>query len=99
MNKDQLSKQLHQALRNQGMTSRLAVQSVTEIIRIMRGAVIQGQSISMRGFGTIQYTTMQAKEGRNFQTGLPVHIPKRHRIRFVPSFQLTQIINERFAEE
>lgn len=49
-------------------------------------ALIEGDSVSLRGFGTFHRKTLAAKVGQNFKGG-SVKIPQRTTIRFIPSQQ------------
>lgn len=64
----------------------LAVQhSITE-------ALAKGERITLPGFGTFKVITTAARTGRNPQTGAPVEIPAKRKVKFAPSEKLKDLV-------
>ena len=56
-------------------------------------SVKQGDKISWPGFGSFSTTERAAREGRNPQTGAPVHIPASTAMKFSASSTLKNTLN------
>ena len=64
----------------------LAVQhSITE-------ALAKGERITLPGFGTFKVITTAARTGRNPQTGEPVDIPAKRKVKFTPNEKLKDLV-------
>jgi nucleoid DNA-binding protein len=62
-----------------------AFSAVTSIVEIMSNTLQQGESIYLRGLGTLKVVTSKPKKARNISTGETVMIPERKRVKFIPS--------------
>lgn len=64
----------------------LAVQhSITE-------ALAKGERITLPGFGTFKVVETAARTGRNPQTGEPVDIPAKRKVKFTPNEKLKDLV-------
>ena len=58
------------------------------------GAQLQdGESVTLRGFGTFKPIDNPARTARNPKTGEPVNVPAKRRVSFVAGKDLKEIIN------
>lgn len=64
----------------------MAVQhSITE-------ALTRGDRITLPGFGTFKLVETAARTGRNPQTGEPIDIPAKRKVKFAPSDKLKDLV-------
>lgn len=57
----------------------------------VKGTLVRGDHIEIRGFGTFKVRHRKARTGRNPKTGEPVEVPSRN----VPVFQPSRLLRER----
>jgi integration host factor subunit beta len=50
---------------------------VDTIFEGMADALIQGEGLEIRGFGSLKVTNRRARHGRNPRTGASVHVPAK----------------------
>lgn len=82
------------ARHNSTLTRKHAELVVNTIFDAMRGALVEGDRIEIRGFGTFQVRTHEPKLGRNPRTGASVPISRRR----VPFFRVGKELRERVDE-
>lgn len=63
------------------------------VIEIIRDSIVSGNPLAITGFGKFEVVDVQARVGRNPQTGEEVKIPARKKIKFVPSKELKESVN------
>ena len=68
----------------------LVVESLTKIIT---GALIQEDKVTLSGFGTFSTRYRARRQGRNPQTGLPLLIPASNVVTFKPLKALKTALN------
>ena len=61
---------------------KLAADAVENVLIAMRNALIRGQNIELRHFGTFRVLDRKQRLGRNPKTGVPAVIPASMRVRF-----------------
>jgi len=66
-----------------GITKKQAGEAVDAFIEAVKGALAEGEKVSLIGFGTFSVKERAAREGRNPRTGKKIKIPKKT----VPSFK------------
>ena len=59
----------------------------------MEQAFAQGEDVSIKNFGRFDVKITKEHEGRNPQTGEPIIIPEKKRIRFTTGEPLRRVIN------
>ena len=82
------------ALRS-GLTKGRAEMVVSTIFDAMTEALVQGDGIEIRGFGSFTVRQYKAYEGRNPRTGQPVHVPPKK----LPFFKVGKDLRERVNGE
>jgi nucleoid DNA-binding protein len=87
MNKTDIVK----ALRNQGVKN--ADATFDKLVTVLTLTLISGEDIVIRNFGKLQPRTHNAVTRRNPQTGVPVDVPERQSVAFVPSRVLKARLN------
>ena len=67
---------------------------VDTIFESMADALVQGDRIEIRGFGSLKVTNRPARQGRNPMTGEAVHIP----VKKFPLFKIGKELHERINQ-
>ena len=76
-----------------GVTKNTVSNVVKTLFMEMEQAIAQGEDVSIKNFGRFDVTTTKEHEGRNPQTGEPIIIPEKKRIRFTTGEPLRRVIN------
>ena len=79
MNKADLVKEVAKVVK----TRKDAQAAVDRVFSAITGALKRGQAVTLVGFGTFKVQQRKARQGRNPQTGAPLHIAARKAPRFV----------------
>ena len=79
MTKSQLVEKLATA---SGVTKKQAQGMLDGLVSIIVGSVKKGDPVKLPGLGTFKKVQSKARMGRNPQTGEPVKIPARKKVRF-----------------
>ncbi len=90
MKKDELVKELAVSEKLHLST---AVKAVDGILRIVKETLAKGESITLRGFGTIAPVMRDERTARNFKTGGTVTIPAHRTVNIRPSRELKEMLN------
>ena len=65
-------------------------------LKAVQGAIaavlVNGDKITLPGFGTLKVVETAARTGRNPQTGEPVEIPAKRKIKFNPTQALKDLV-------
>ena len=65
-------------------------------LKAVQGAIaavlVNGDKITLPGFGTFKVVETAARTGRNPQTGEPVEIPAKRKIKFNPTQALKELV-------
>ncbi len=77
-----------------GHTRKRAEQVVNEIFQNMEDALIRGDRIEIRGFGSFKTKHYAAYTGRNPKTGEPIEVPAK----VLPVFKVGRALRERVSE-
>jgi integration host factor subunit beta len=59
----------------------------------IKEAILRGEEIELRGFGSFRFRQRDSRSGRNPRTGEPVHVPSKKVLYFKPSKILKNLIN------
>jgi integration host factor subunit beta len=92
MTKADLIEQVHEAI-GPGVTKRDCAAVVNAFLNAVKGAVVQGNRIEIRGFGTFKVRERRTRMARNPRTGDPVRVPKRK----VPVFKPSRLLRDEVA--
>ncbi len=84
MNKGELIDQVSGA---SGVSKKDVEAVVNQLIDAVQDAVARDEKVTIPGFGAWSRTDRKAREGRNPQTGAPVHIPASKGVKFAPGSQ------------
>lgn len=68
---------------------------VSHFFDIIKEALMHGEEIELRGFGSFRFRKREARSGRNPRTGEPVQVPSKKVLYFKPSKLLKNQINQK----
>ncbi len=90
MNKHQLENELATSAK---LPLSTAVRAIDGLIRIAKEKLAEGEEISIRGFGTLSPVNRDERKGRNPQTGEETTIPAHRSVKFRPSKEFKETLN------
>lgn len=61
----------------------------------IKDAILRGEEIELRGFGSFRFRQREGRSGRNPRTGEPVEVPPKKVLYFKPSKLLKNMINQK----
>lgn len=93
MNKSQLI----DAVTDRLGSRREASTAVETVLDTVIRAVVEGDPVSVTGFGTIEARPRPARYARNPQTGSRMHLPARRAVRFRPGANFQDLVAGRKA--
>ncbi|OGD26601.1 MAG: integration host factor subunit beta [Candidatus Aminicenantes bacterium RBG_19FT_COMBO_59_29] len=70
-----------------------AEEGVNLFFHSIKEAILQGEEIEIRGFGSFRFRKRTSRSGRNPRTGEPVKVPPKKVLYFKPSKLLKELIN------
>lgn len=76
-----------------------AVQAIDGALCVIRETLAKGDSVVLRGFGTISPVQCKERTARNFQTGSPCVIPAHRSVKLMVSKQLVKFLNREEGKE
>jgi nucleoid DNA-binding protein len=90
MSKKKFTRQQIQAIIQSGanLETRKASGLTRQIIKAMAAALAEGETVELRGFGSLEVKERKATVKRNPQTGEAVDVPPRRRVLFRPGQEL-----------
>lgn len=91
MNKSEL---ISQTAKKTGYRMQDASAIIETALEIATSALIDGEAISLRNFGTIQTKTRPARFGVNPKTREAIQLPDRRFVAFSPAEALTKKVNK-----
>lgn len=71
-----------------GLSQTDAAACLNAAIEAIRESLLRGEPITLRGFGTFTLKYQKARKGRLLNKGVPITIPPRLRVSFIPSPKL-----------
>jgi integration host factor subunit beta len=71
-----------------------AEEGVNLFFQTIKEAILKGEEIEIRGFGSFRFRKRTSRSGRNPRTGEPVKIPPKKVLYFKPSKLLKELINK-----
>lgn len=78
-----------------GLTKTDTALVVEGVLEALKDALITGNTVEIRGFGTFKIKKRAARRARNPRTGEPVNIPEK----FVPTFKPSRELKDAVANE
>jgi integration host factor subunit beta len=91
MTKSDLVEKLSESLTN--LTKKECEVIVDTVFHNMKDALLRGEKIEIRGFGSFTVRVRRAKEGRNPKTGEKVSIPEKRIPFFKVGKELREMVN------
>ncbi len=86
--------ELVEAVANQaGLTKADANRAIDAVFETIKDVLKKGDKMPIAGFGTFAVSKRAAREGRNPQTGAPVHIAARTAVTFKAGTALKDAVN------
>lgn len=70
-----------------------AVQAIDAALRVISEALAQGDTVTIKGFGTFAPTQCKERTAYNFHKGQPCTIPAHRGAKLIPSKQLIHNLN------
>ena len=77
---------------NNGLGKAAAEKALSSVLEGISGALKDGESVTLVGFGTFSVADRAARNGRNPQTGECIQIPARRAIKFKARKSLNEAI-------
>jgi len=71
-----------------------AEEGVNLFFETIREAILRGEEIEIRGFGSFRFRRRTSRAGRNPRTGEAVKVPPKKVLYFKPSKLLKELINK-----
>lgn len=90
MNKKEIIEKL--AFRT-GQTKAQAQKSLESLIDLITDTLQNGEKVTLIGFGTFEVQHVAGRTGRNPQTGQPMQIKPKKRVRFKAGAELSGAVN------
>jgi integration host factor subunit beta len=78
-----------------GITQKDALNVVNLLLEEIKRALLAGEKIEIRGFGTFKRLMASAKKARDIKKHKEVNLPERYRVKFIASKQLKSLVNTR----
>lgn len=78
----------------QDTTVTAAKQTVEALIEILTDELKAGNSIALRGFGTLKIVDTKPRVGRNPKTREPIEIPAGKKVKFSASEEIREALNK-----
>lgn len=76
-----------------GSTKVLTTLVIETAIATIEDALVQGEEVTLRGFGTFKPSKRAARVGRNPSTGKSIEIPAKNSVKFKAGTLLTAALN------
>jgi integration host factor subunit beta len=70
-----------------------AEEGVNLFFHSIKEAILRGEEIEIRGFGSFRFRKRTSRAGRNPRTGEPVKVPPKKVLYFKPSKLLKEMLN------
>lgn len=71
-----------------------AEEGVNLFFQTIKNAILKGEEIEIRGFGSFRFRKRTSRSGRNPRTGEPVKVPPKKVLYFKPSKLLKELVNK-----
>ncbi|MFW6132206.1 MAG: HU family DNA-binding protein [Candidatus Aminicenantaceae bacterium] len=84
---------VNQIAKEMNISKQEAETGVDFFFKAIKNAILNGEEIELRGFGSFRFRDRKGRSGRNPRTGEPVNVPPKKVLYFKPSKILKQMIN------
>lgn len=78
---------------NCGLHRASAITAVNGIMDVVTQAIVKGEDVTLRGFGTFKVVTLAEKIGRNINNGTPIIIPAHRAVKLKLCNELKALLN------
>ena len=75
------------------LTLTTATKAVDGVIRVIKETLAKGEDVTLRGFGTLAVVNCSERTARNLSTGESVFVPAHKSVKFKPSKELKESLN------
>ena len=79
---------------NTGMSRKDAIEALEIFLSLIKGALREGEKVSLVGFGTFFVKEKKSRTGRNPRTGAKIHIPPKMIATFKPGKAFRMLVND-----
>ena len=86
---------IEQIVARTGIQKPTVTETVEELMTTMKNAMVNGENIYLRGFGTFLLKKRAAKTGRNISKGTSVKIPARYIPAFKPCSEFAGLVKSK----
>jgi DNA-binding protein HU-beta len=76
-----------------GLTKTKSSEVIEGIVETIQNALVNGDKVTLVGFGTFDTIVRKARKGRNPKTGADLNIPSKRAPRFKSGTALSNIVN------
>ena len=90
MNKAELAANL---AKENDLKKSFASELVDSLFEIVTKALVEGEKLTITGFGSLEVVTTKARVGRNPKTGEAVNIPAKKKVKWSASSTLKNALN------
>ncbi|MFC1601518.1 HU family DNA-binding protein [Candidatus Sumerlaeota bacterium] len=80
--------------RRTGMSRKDSIDAVEVLLECIKGALKEGEKVSLVGFGTFYVKDKNARQGRNPKTGERIQIPAKRMASFKPGKSFREIVSQ-----
>jgi len=85
---------INRIAKDMSISKQEAETGVNLFFETIKEAILRGEEIELRGFGSFRFRQRSARSGRNPRTGEPVQVPPKKVLYFKPSKILKKMINK-----
>lgn len=71
---------------------------VRELFATVSQALIDGETVKIKGIGTFKSTPVKSRKSVNVSSGAPQEIPSHNKVTFTPDKSLAEAVNQSFAQ-
>jgi len=75
-----------------GLSKADSKKALDATVAAIKEALVKGDKVQLIGFGTFEVKDRAARTGRNPQTGEPVDIPAKRKVKFTPNEKLKDLV-------
>lgn len=84
---------INKIAREMNIPKQEAEEGVNLFFQSIKEAILRGEEIEIRGFGSFRFRKRTSRAGRNPRTGEPVKVPPKRVLYFKPSKLLKELLN------